>query len=304
MGAWLWKESRAALKSNPSSGGGIKASLNTGGSPGHVPKRVPLGPKLKDQNVKFVIDSGEVKEHFQSTMGDSGDRLATAGYSAPPKGYEAPTREYLDDLSTFMGDGLSGMVTSPTADPGSIDAITTEVAQAKDKPVGYITADPYLEYVNPDGLSPGVDKEKYTAEPKFSYPDSAQYSRATAEVSDSILVTGGRNAAVTDYMNGILKGNEAIVLINDENHEPAWDPKKNRVGDASEYIAKMLEGDTEGIPLDDPFNAKFQTFVKRHDERIHKQTLLVDQKDKVAAPLAARYLKEGDGAIPDPTVSG
>jgi hypothetical protein len=242
------------------------------------------------QNMVFMNDPSEVKGYFHNLMGDKPVRLATAGYSAPPEGYEGPTTQFLTGLAKELN-GEVGLVTSPTADKGSIDAITSTVGQREGAPLGYITADSYLGYVNPDNFPADIDKNKFADQPKIAFPDADIYSRATAELSNSFLVTGGRNASVNDFKNAVSKGNPVVVLTNDDVQSASWDPKKGRVDNASAYLSQMLSGNTEGIPMDNPFNQDVQQFINDNREAIDKQVILVDAKDPGATGSAARHLR-------------
>ncbi|MFN8607296.1 MAG: hypothetical protein U0931_07180 [Vulcanimicrobiota bacterium] len=246
------------------------------------------------QNMKFMNSPGEAKEHFQKLMGDKPVQLATAGYSAPPEGYEAPTTKFLSGLTEELS-GKIGLVTSPTADKGSIDAITSTVGQRAGAPLGYITADSYLGYVNPDNFPQDIDKNQFSAQPKIAFPDADIYSKATAELSNSFLVTGGRNASVNDFKNAVLNGNQVVVLTNDDVKSPSWDPKKNRVDNASAYLSQMMAGNTDGIPMDNPFNQEVAKFLADNKEAISKQVISVDANDAGAIKTAAAHLQGGGG---------
>lgn len=250
------------------------------------------------QNMKFMNSPAEAKEHFNKLMGDKPVQLATAGYSAPPEGYEAPTTKFLSGLAAEL-DGKIGLVTSPTADKGSIDAITSTVGQRAGAPLGYITADSYLGYVNPDNFPTDIDKNQFSSQPKLAFPDADIYSKATAELSNSFLVTGGRNASINDFKNAVLNGNQVVVLTNDDVKAPSWDPKKNRVDNASAYLSQMMSGDTTGIPMDNPFNQETAKFLAENKEAIAKQVISVDANDAGAIKQAASHL-QGVSAVVTP----
>ncbi len=246
------------------------------------------------QNMKFMNNPAEAKEHFNNLMGDKPVQLATAGYSAPPEGYEAPTTKFLSGLAAEL-DGKIGLVTSPTADKGSIDAITSTVGQRAGAPLGYITADSYLGYVNPDNFPTDIDKSQFSTQPKLAFPNADVYSKATAELSNSFLVTGGRNASINDFKNAVLNGNQVVVLTNEDVKAPSWDPKKNRVDNASAYLSQMMAGNTDGIPMDNPFNQETAKFLAENKEAIAKQVISVDANDAGAIKEAASHLQGGGG---------
>lgn len=242
------------------------------------------------QSMTFMNEPSEVQGFFKGLMGDKKVQLATAGYSAPPAGYEEPTTKFLTGLAQEL-QGDVGFVTSPTADKGSIDAITSTVGQRAGAPIGYITADSYLGYVNTENFPPDINKSQFADQPKFAFPNADIYSNATAELSNSFLVTGGRNASVNDFKNAIKNGNQVVVLTNSEVQSPSWDPNKGRVDNASSYLQKVISGQTDGIPMDNAFNQDVQKFVADNREAIGKFVKFVDANDAGAVGQAAKHLR-------------
>lgn len=242
------------------------------------------------QNMIFMNKPSDAKEYFDNLMGDKKVRLATAGYSAPPDGYEGPTTEFLSGLTRELKDDV-GFVTSPTADKGSIDAITSAVGQSSGSPIGYVTADPYLGYVNPSNFPAGIDQAKFASQPKFTFPDAETYSQGTAELSNSFLVTGGRNASVSDFQNAIRNGNQIVVLTNANVKGGSWDVGKGRVDNASSYLHKMISGDTDGIPMDHAFNQDVAKFLSENKETVNQLVRFVDANDPGAVRQAAEHLR-------------
>ena len=175
-------------------------------------------------------------------------RLATAGYSAPPEGYEGPTLNFLTSLVKELS-GTVGLASSPTADKGSIDAISSTAAHVGNVPLTYVTSENYVGYIDPTKFpEQGIDLAKYHAAPKFVLPTNEEYSRATSTVSNSFLATGGRDATVGDFVNAIKAKNKVIILDNKLVKADVWDPKKNRPNNASAYLARRLSGDAS-LPL-------------------------------------------------------
>jgi hypothetical protein len=251
---------------------------------------------VQKQRIVFLNTPEEISGVFDTLMSDKSVRLATAGYSAAPNGYEEPTTHFLSDLVAALGDDV-GLITSPTCDKGSIDAITSTVGQRAGATLGYVTADSYLAYIKPDSFPTDIDREVFGQQLKFAFPDPAVYSRATAVLSNSFLVTGGRNASVNDFMNAIEQGNKVIVLLNEKVSSPAWDPAKSRVDDAAEYLFRMIQGNYEGIPLDNEFNARMKAFVEQHKEGIRSQVLFVNAMAEGAVAEAVEHLTKPGGAV-------
>ena len=163
-----------------------------------------LTPELVEAlNLKFIHTAEEARPFFESHIGHRSVRLAVAGYSAPPPGYEASARQFLSDLADRLP-GQLALITSPTCDAGSIDAICSQVARHKGLPIGYVTADLYASHGDPQQLPPEV--------PKFSLPDAAEYSRATAILSNCLLLIGGGPAARMDFHHAIDRGHRVVVV--------------------------------------------------------------------------------------------
>ncbi len=221
-------------------------------------------------------------------------RIATAGYSAAPEGYEAPTQLFVNALVNELGGaGNVGLVTSPTADKGSIDAISTIAAHGSRLPIKYVTAEGYVQYINPDNFpKEGIDNNRYKAEAKYVLPDNDEYSRATSVVSNSFLATGGRDATVGDFVNAIKRGNKVVILDNKFVKADVWDSKKNRPNNASAYLAQKLAGDTT-LPLI-PGKGFTQEFVDQNKEAIARLVKVVTVADEAdinrAAKEAAAFL--------------
>lgn len=163
-------------------------------------------------NLINLTRAEEIIFKSQEILGSRPVKLATAGYSAAPKGYEEPTRLFLSALIDELSPVNVGLITSPTADKGSIDAISSMAAQGKNIPLLYVTANDYVSYINPDNFPDNMDKITYKKMPKFVFPDAAEYSKATAEGSNSLLVTGGRDTTVSDFVNAIKKDKQDCHL--------------------------------------------------------------------------------------------
>jgi hypothetical protein len=250
---------------------------------------------VKEHRIVFLNSPEEIKGYMDALMSDKKVRLATAGYSASPSGYEGPTTEFLSDLIEALGDDVA-LVTSPTCDKGSIDAITSTVGQRAKAPLGYITADSYLCYIKPENFPADIDRGEFAQQLKFAFPDAEEYSRATAVLSNSFLVTGGRNASINDFMNAIRHGNKVIVLLNGDVPTPAWDTTKNRVDNAAEYLFKIAkgigEGNTDGIPMDHEFNQKVSQFMKEYKEVISTHVKFVNANSAGAIQEAVGHLTD------------
>lgn len=249
-------------------------------------------------NLVNVQTAKEVGEIAKKEIGTMPFRVATAGYSAPPAGYEADTKDFLKYLDNELGTRSTAFVTSPTVDPGSIDAITTEVSGLNAGKILYVTAQDYVEYINPNNTPHSIDSTIYKKAPKYVLPNPAEYSKATAEASNVFVSTGGRNATVSDFVNAINKGNKAIVFNNPKLEVPAWGEAKGRVENASKYLNDQLKAFMNDKPLPHPLVGDFtMDFLTQNKDKLNNLVLVVspdpDEPNGVfrAAKEAANFIK-------------
>ena len=199
-------------------------------------------------------------------------RIATAGYSAPPAGYEDVTKSFmkaLDNELYYRSESRAGYITSPTADAGSIDAITTEIAGFDKGRIFYTTAQDYVDYINPANFPKDINTTAYLDAPKYVLPDGASYSQATAAASNTFIATGGRAATVSDFCNAIEKGNLAVILDNTTLDAPAWGTRPGKTNpevlNASRYLKEQTNAFLAGKPLPYPETGNFTIeFMNTH----------------------------------------
>jgi adenosine deaminase len=262
--------------------------------------------QINPHNITPVATAEEVGAKAQEALSGNKHRIATAGYSAPPEGYEAATRDFLSALDAELGSSETAFITSPTADKGSIDAITTEVAGFGKGRLFYTTAQDYVEYINPENFPATIDKASYSTVPKFVLPDANSYSAATAQASNAFIATGGRNASVSDYVNAIKNGNKSIILDNTTLDVPAWGEAKGRVENASKYISEQIKAVREGRELPYPEVGEFtREFIEKNLSKIEDltRTFQIDGTDtsvKTAAKNSAAFIN-GQEVTPQPT---
>lgn len=216
--------------------------------------KMTVGGGANPYNLVNVATAEEVGNIAKKEIGTMPYRIATAGYSAPPagSGYEDATKSFLKALDGELGTRSTAFVTSPTADKGSIDAITSEVAGLNKGKIFYNTAQDYVKYIDPTKFPTTIDTVAYSKLPKHVLPTGAEYSKATAEASNVFVATGGREVTVNDFVNALKKGNKAVVLNNPAVNSPAWGSTKNRVENASKYLLEQLEAFKAGKALPHP----------------------------------------------------
>jgi hypothetical protein len=252
-----------------------------------------IDPKASLVNLDKASDiKGKADEVFKNTP----FRIATAGYSAPPEGYEGLTTKLLSELPEALGKNNVGFVTSPTADKGSIDAITTTVGQKQNTPLLYTTAQDYVEYIKPENFPDTIDKAKYGEAPKYVLPNGSEYSKATAEASNSLLVTGGRDATVNDFVNAVEHGNKVVVVDNPNLGGVGWQEKKNRPNNGAAYIKEQIEAFKDGKPLPYPDCKGFNMeFLQKNSDKLDNLLKVVTLSNEGDVPGVAnqvsRHLK-------------
>ncbi len=228
-------------------------------------------PPPNNLNLINIQTAKEVGEIAKKEIGTMPFRIATAGYSAPPAGYEKSTKEFLKALDGELGVRSTAFITSPTADKGSIDAITSEVTGLAKGKIFYTTAKDYVDYINPKNFPSTIDTTVFSKLPKYILPDSKEYSKATAEASNIFVATGGRNATVSDFVNALKKGNKSIILDNASIDLPAWGEAKARVENASKYLTEQLSAFKAGKKLPHPEIGEFtKEFLSKNSEKITK----------------------------------
>lgn len=249
-------------------------------------------------NLIGIATAKEVGEIAQKEIGTMPYRIATAGYSAPPQGYEEATKQFLQMLDNELGIRSTAFVTSPTADKGSIDAITSEVTGLNKGKIFYTTAQDYVEYINPKNFPETIDTVAYSKLPKHVLPNGAEYSKATAEASNVFVATGGRNATVSDFVNALKKGNKAVVLNNPSVDAPAWGAAKGRVENASKYLLEQLNAFGSGRALPHPEVGEFTLdFMTKNKTKLNELVKIItlestDSKSILnAAKKAAKFIR-------------
>lgn len=249
-------------------------------------------------NLVNVATAREVGEIAKKEIGTMPYRIATAGYSAPPQGYEDATKQFLKMLDGELGTRSTAFVTSPTADKGSIDAITSEITGLNKGKIFYTTAQDYVEYINPKNFPETIDTVAYSKLPKHVLPNGAEYSKATAEASNVFVATGGRNATVSDFVNALNKGNKAVVLNNPALDVPAWGDAKGRVENASKYLMEQLEAFNAGKKLPYPEVGEFTSeFLTKNKSKLNEfvKVITLDGADAQsilkAAKQAAKFIR-------------
>lgn len=246
-------------------------------------------------NLINIETAEEVGNLAQKEIGTMPYKIATAGYSAPPAGYEETTKTFLKALDNELGTRSTAFITSPTADKGSIDAITSEITGLNKGKIFYTTAKDYVEYIKPTNFPNTINTEAYSKLAKYVLPNGSEYSKATAEASNIFVATGGRNATVSDFVNAVTKGNKSVILNNPVIVTPAWGTSKVRVENASKYLMEQIEAFKAGKALPYPevgdFTTGFLTKQKNNLDKLVKVITLDGNDAKSILSAVKRAVK-------------
>lgn len=204
-------------------------------------------PSDNPLNLVRVSDSAEIP--VPPSFRDAKVRLEVAGYSnaklSAASGYEYD--DMMLGLSAKGGEGKVGLLVSPTADPGSIDAAITGAAFKGNLPLLSITAESYAKYINPDKLDRGISKERYLAQPKYVLPDAESYVKANAELSNAWLAVGGGDVAGKAFRHHV-ELDHPIVLV-DDGRGPCLSVEGLRSENASAWLADKVGRHGRASPL-------------------------------------------------------
>ena len=229
-------------------------------------------------------DEDGVKSVLEEVFADIEVFISFIGNSAPKGDYAkialSFSAAFAAELNKRLGRSRLGIISSTTTDEGSIDAISTIVAQMYDALMVYVTAIDYLKYVDPkkypgskdfeemQRLVGGIDKEelirngtnledfltafKFVAENGDIYSKSVARANNTDSSNIAVIIGGGNVAIKEDLKNAIEEKNE-IFLINSitlakQSQAPAMDHKKlmdlnsqYAVSNAVQYILNILD---------------------------------------------------------------
>jgi hypothetical protein len=247
-------------------------------------------------NLNHLTSVSDVPDVAKNALAGRPVRLAVSGYTKAPAGSEAKTADFVGAVVRRIGPARVGLVTSPTASAGSIDAISTELAQREEMPLMYLTAKEYVKYVDTKSLPTGIDRDAYSAVTKYVLPTAAEYSQATAVASNGLLVTGGRQAAISDFVHAVTQGNR-VVVYEGSGLPSAWDVAAQRPDNASGYIARQIEAFLSNpksvLPLPETSGLD-KGFLEANLEALSQRVLIlrgVEPQQAVAA--AASFLDPG-----------
>lgn len=140
-----------------------------------------------------------------------------------------------------------GLLVSPTADPGSIDAAITGTALSNNIPLVSVTSEAYAKYIDPQKLGAGIPKEKYLAQPKYVLPDNEAYVKANAELSSALVAVGGGDVAGKAFRLHV-EFDHPVALV-DDGRGACLSVEALRSENASAWLADKVARHKKGLQL-------------------------------------------------------
>lgn len=205
-----------------------------------------------NKGYKDVERFDEPGESFQKAchgrLGD-GLTLMPSGYSKAPKNHA----EYDLTLSNFLDGAIDqslAVVTSSTT--GSVERMATAEALKDGARLLHVTAERYMNKYTPAVSDFALEyQEQAAAIPKMVLPDKETYLEGAVKASSSVILLGGRGAAVGDFKEAVESGKPTVVAVDLDAPSFAWDDyNETKVpSNASFYIQDQISSKPE---LEDP----------------------------------------------------
>ena len=234
---------KEAPKPTPNAGPKLPPPSAAGGAAGiTVAGAGRAAPAAADSmNLITKTNPSEIIEPMRAIMGNR-RAIGLSGYSAPPA---AAKDTYADVMASYLKGRTGGhtdrfgVLASPTADAGSVDAAATIVAQEQKMPIGYTTSQGYTKYIKPENFPSNVNVAEYAKAPKFVFPNDAAYSAAQATAAGEQVIAGGRTQALADFVNTVNQG-KPVTLLDSPTFGGVWDAAKGRPDNVSRFVQEQL----------------------------------------------------------------
>ena len=176
----------------------------------------------------------------RSEIGKKKYRIATAGYSFEQAGYADTTLKFLKYLDKFLKSSNTGYITTPTLYQGSIYDITTSVSGLKPNNVALFTTQYYWADTDLKAFSKDVNMRKFLETPIHIFPDNQTYLEATANASNVLICTGGRNLAISEIVEALKRNHKVVMLVNRNLKNADFDQSNNSVECAPRYFYNYI----------------------------------------------------------------
>ncbi len=271
--------------------------------------------KLKKEILTIFEPKDEkgVKSVLEEVFADIEVFVSFIGNSAPKGDYAkialSVSSSLAKQLSQKLGRSRLGIISSTTTDEGSIDAISTIVAQMYDALMIYVTAIDYLKYVDPKKypgskyyqeiqklvgkidkeslIKDGTNLEDFLTAFKFVAENGDIYSKSVAKANNTdssnvAVIIGGGNVALKDDLKNAMDEKNEVFLINSrtlakQSQAPAIDHKKlmdlnspYAVSNAVQFVLNII----------DLFNKKAISFNDKGDIIVNLPELEFTSEEK------------------------
>ena len=240
--------------------------------------------KLPDDNMSKIL---------KESIGERPYRIATSGYSFATEGYEEPTRAFIESIDKSLGKENTGYVFPPTLDQGSIYEITAKISGLQKNKALFVTTDAFCaEYLKPENFSQNIDLKAFTQTPIYTLPTIGKYTSATANASNVIVCTGGRQIAVNEISEAIKRNNKVVLLLNMNLKNGTFNHAKNEVENAAKFFDSIRLFDLSNYSQSEKL--ELQSLLKDKDKinELVRIYLVNDKKSAVeAGNRAAKFIK-------------
>lgn len=131
---------------------------------------------------------------------------------SPDPNYSRRLGRWLSQLLSHLSTPLT-LLTSPTGLPGSLDATVSLAARRHSCSLVYLTCEDYLAYGMPDHpqFHRTLRQAWWADLPRYVWATPLEYARATAHLSNALLVAGGRETAALDLQLALQRGNPCLI---------------------------------------------------------------------------------------------
>lgn len=182
-------------------------------------------------------------------------KVFVSGYSSPTENRSDGSKKVYDYSPSLLAilegtaqkSGNVAYITSPTTSPNSVDAIAATAGIKHGKGVILFTALQYGKYVKPEELTDltGAQRQDFAQLPKFMFQSADDYSKTSAQACDMMIVAGGRNVAITDFINAVEAGKQVVILNNQSlpaatDWEASADGSPKRPNNASSFLVEKI----------------------------------------------------------------
>ena len=238
-------------------------------------KRVSsLIPPSNKQGISFIPPTNR-----QWTILTVGDRAVQGDYFAIQKF----VYDMIYQLENNWGKNYAvALVSSPVIDRHSVSDMISTVAQENKVPLVYIAADNQVADINPDKLPWTIDKKQYIAAPKYIVSAPQACSVLALDASNVLLIIGGGERVIPDFVGMINKNGKVIIIDNPELGPVNWNAAENQPDNSLRYLSAQLEAFETGKSLPYREAGEFnKAFLQKNKDVIIKNVLMLElRKDK------------------------